>query len=63
MIRRPPSMADVAVAAGVSPVKVSRTFKPDTAVGKATRAGILPAAEAPGLRVCQHRLGPGFAAQ
>jgi len=43
--RPPPTMADVARIAGVSPMTVSRAFKANTSVGTETRAGILQAAE------------------
>ncbi|WP_227754213.1 LacI family DNA-binding transcriptional regulator [Stagnihabitans tardus] len=45
MTRKPPTMADVAKAAGVSPMTVSRAFKRDSSVSDATRAAILQAAE------------------
>jgi LacI family transcriptional regulator, gluconate utilization system Gnt-I transcriptional repressor len=43
--RKPPTMADVARIAGVSPMTVSRAFKHDSSVSRATRAGILRVAE------------------
>ena len=43
--RKPPTMADVARIAGVSPMTVSRAFKDDTSVSDTTRATILAAAE------------------
>ncbi|MGQ0565336.1 MAG: LacI family DNA-binding transcriptional regulator [Gemmobacter sp.] len=43
--RKPPTMADVARAAGVSPMTVSRAFKRDASVSDATRTTILAAAE------------------
>ena len=43
--RKPPTMADVARVAGVSPMTVSRAFKHDTSVSDTTRATILAAAE------------------
>ena len=43
--RKAPTMADVARAAGVSPMTVSRAFKQDSSVSEATRASILRAAE------------------
>lgn len=43
--RKPPTMADVARVAGVSPMTVSRAFKADTSVSTDTRAQILQAAE------------------
>ena len=43
--RKPPTMADVARVAGVSPMTVSRAFKHDTSVSDITRATILAAAE------------------
>ncbi len=46
--RKPPTMADVAQAIGVSPMTVSRAFKRDTSVSDATREAILAAAEALG---------------
>ena len=42
---RPPTMADVARLAGVSPMTVSRAFKPDTPVNEQTRNRIQAAAE------------------
>jgi len=45
---RPPTMADVAKAAGVSPMTVSRALRPNTSASKETRARILEAAEALG---------------
>lgn len=46
--RKPPTMADVARVAGVSPMTVSRAFKLDASVSGARRAAILQAAEALG---------------
>lgn len=43
--RKPPTMADVARLAGVSPMTVSRAFKADSSVSDDTRAAILQAAE------------------
>ena len=43
--RKPPTMADVARIAGVSPMTVSRAFKRDSSVSDTTRATILAAAE------------------
>ena len=43
--RKPPTMADVALATGVSPMTVSRAFKRDASVSDATREAILQAAE------------------
>ena len=43
--RKPPTMADVARVAGVSPMTVSRAFKRDASVSEGTRAAILQAAE------------------
>ncbi|MFN4202322.1 MAG: LacI family DNA-binding transcriptional regulator [Tabrizicola sp.] len=43
--RKTPTMADVARLAGVSPMTVSRTFRRDSPVSKATREAILKAAE------------------
>ena len=43
--RKTPTMADVARAAGVSPMTVSRAFKQDSSVSEATRTAILRAAE------------------
>ena len=43
--RKPPTMADVALATGVSPMTVSRAFKRDASVSEATRDAILQAAE------------------
>jgi LacI family transcriptional regulator, gluconate utilization system Gnt-I transcriptional repressor len=43
--RRSPTMADVARAAGVSPMTVSRSFKADSSVSEATRDAILKAAD------------------
>ncbi len=43
--RKPPTMADVARVAGVSPMTVSRAFKRDSSVSEATRAAILNAAD------------------
>jgi LacI family gluconate utilization system Gnt-I transcriptional repressor len=43
--RKPPTMADVAKATGVSPMTVSRAFKRDSSVSLATREMILKAAE------------------
>ena len=45
MTRKPPTMADVAKATGVSPMTVSRAFKHDSSVSEATREAILKAAE------------------
>ncbi len=45
MRRRPVRMADVARAAGLSPMTVSRAFRADAAVGKETRARVLRIAE------------------
>lgn len=45
MARKPPTMADVAKAAGVSPMTVSRAFKADSAVSADRRALILQVAE------------------
>jgi LacI family transcriptional regulator, gluconate utilization system Gnt-I transcriptional repressor len=47
-IRRAPTMADVARQAGVSPMTVSRAFRPDSSVSEATRETILQAADALG---------------
>ncbi len=44
-LRKPPTMADVARIAGVSPMTVSRAFKAHASVSTATRAEILQAAE------------------
>lgn len=44
-LRKPPTMADVAKATGVSPMTVSRAFKQDASVSAATREMILAAAE------------------
>lgn len=44
-LRKAPTMLDVARAAGVSPMTVSRAFKPDAMVNDQTRARILTAAE------------------
>ena len=46
--RRSVKMADVARAAGVSPMTVSRAFRSDSSVGKDTRARILKTADALG---------------
>lgn len=43
--RKPPTMADVAHVAGVSPMTVSRAFKRDSSVSEGTRSAILRAAE------------------
>ena len=43
--RKSPTMADVARLAGVSPMTVSRAFKPDSSVSEATRDAILKAAD------------------
>lgn len=43
--RKPPTMADVARVAGVSPMTVSRAFKRDSSVSETTRSTILTAAE------------------
>lgn len=43
--RKAPTMADVARLAGVSPMTVSRAFKPDSSVSEATRQAILAAAD------------------
>ena len=43
--RKPPTMADVARIAGVSPMTVSRAFKADASVSDATRAEIMQVAE------------------
>jgi LacI family transcriptional regulator, gluconate utilization system Gnt-I transcriptional repressor len=43
--RKPPTMADVARVAGVSPMTVSRAFKRDSSVSETTRTAILKAAE------------------
>lgn len=42
---KPPTMADLARLAGVSPMTVSRAFKRDTSVSEATREAVLKAAE------------------
>ena len=42
---KPPKMADVAKAAGVSPMTVSRAFRRDTSVGAKTREKVLKIAE------------------
>lgn len=44
-IRKPPTMADVARKAGVSPMTVSRAFKRDTSVSQDTREAVLRASE------------------
>jgi LacI family gluconate utilization system Gnt-I transcriptional repressor len=44
-VRKSPTMADVARAAGVSPMTVSRAFRADSSVSEATRHAILKAAE------------------
>lgn len=44
-IRKPPTMADVARKAGVSPMTVSRAFKQDTSVSQETRETVLRASE------------------
>lgn len=43
---KPPTMADVARIAGVSPMTVSRAFKRDSSVSEATRTAIMEAAQA-----------------
>ena len=43
--RKPPTMADVARLAGLSPMTVSRAFKRDASVSEATRRAIITAAE------------------
>ncbi len=43
--RKTPTMADVARLAGVSPMTVSRAFKPDSSVSEATREAIRKAAD------------------
>jgi LacI family transcriptional regulator, gluconate utilization system Gnt-I transcriptional repressor len=43
--RKPPTMADIARVAGVSPMTVSRAFKRDASVSAATRNAIIKAAE------------------
>lgn len=43
--RKPPTMADIARVAGVSPMTVSRAFKRDASVSVATRNAIIKAAE------------------
>ncbi len=43
--RKPPTMADVARVAGVSPMTVSRAFKADSSMSEVTRAAIHAAAE------------------
>ena len=43
--RKPPTMADLARIAGVSPMTVSRAFKSDSSVSQATRGAILKVAE------------------
>ncbi|MFN4169361.1 MAG: LacI family DNA-binding transcriptional regulator, partial [Pannonibacter phragmitetus] len=43
--RKPPTMADVARVAGVSPMTVSRAFKDGSSVSEATRTAIHQAAE------------------
>jgi LacI family transcriptional regulator, gluconate utilization system Gnt-I transcriptional repressor len=45
MSRRPPTMADIAKALGVSPMTVSRAFKRDSSVSQETREAILHRAE------------------
>lgn len=45
MSRKPPTMADIAKAIGVSPMTVSRAFKSDSSVSQETREAILRAAE------------------
>ena len=42
--RKPPTMADIARVAGVSPMTVSRAFKRDASVSVATRNAIIKAA-------------------
>lgn len=42
---KPPKMADIAKAVGVSPMTVSRAFRQDASVGEATRTKILQIAE------------------
>ena len=42
---KPPKMADVAKAAGVSPMTVSRAFKRDASVGSKTREKVLKIAD------------------
>jgi LacI family gluconate utilization system Gnt-I transcriptional repressor len=44
-IRKPPTMADVARMAGVSPMTVSRAFKRDASVSQETREAVLRASE------------------
>ncbi len=44
-IRKPPTMADVARMAGVSPMTVSRAFKRDTSVSQETREAVRRATE------------------
>ena len=48
MRQKPPTMADVAAAAGVSTMTVSRALKPNTSVNEKTRAKIQEAADALG---------------
>ncbi len=45
MIRKPPTMVDVAQAAGVSPMTVSRAFRQDASVSAATRQAVMTSAE------------------
>ncbi|MGL5012168.1 MAG: LacI family DNA-binding transcriptional regulator, partial [Paracoccaceae bacterium] len=44
-MRKPPTMADIARVAGVSPMTVSRAFKRDASVSESTREAILKVAE------------------